>query len=173
MITWVCPLWMLWYSVNPKSCTHLLRSTLRRRHDERGGDLNHRRLDCLLNHLFRRRWKKTSKLRVTGLWEENPLVTGEFPSQRASNVEKVSIWLRHHASPSQYKYCLSMYSDSHHKHGTAVRPPHLRKHLYIVALCFIIPSCLTGRWEKGYGGKLISASPTHHFSNCVFFAHSP
>ena len=35
-------------------------------------------------------------LRVTGLCERNPLVTGGFPSQRASNAEKVSIWWRHH-----------------------------------------------------------------------------
>ena len=47
--------------------------------------------------LFRRRSKKTSKLRVTGLCEGNSPVTGEFPTQRASNAENVSIWWRHHA----------------------------------------------------------------------------
>ena len=31
--------------------------------------------------------KKTSKLRFTGLCEGNPLVTGGFPTQRASNAE--------------------------------------------------------------------------------------
>ena len=31
--------------------------------------------------------KKSSKLRVTGLCEENSRVTDGFPSQRASNVE--------------------------------------------------------------------------------------
>ena len=41
--------------------------------------------------------KKTSKLRVTGLCEGNPQVTGGFPSQRTSNAENVSIWWRHHA----------------------------------------------------------------------------
>ena len=40
--------------------------------------------------------KNTSKLRVTGLCEENSPVTGEFPTQRASNAENVSIWWRHH-----------------------------------------------------------------------------
>ena len=44
----------------------------------------------------RRRSKKTSKLRVTGLCEGNSPVTGEFPAQRASNAENVSIWWRHH-----------------------------------------------------------------------------
>ena len=40
--------------------------------------------------------KETSKLRVTGLCEDNSPVTGEFPAQRASNTENVSIWWRHH-----------------------------------------------------------------------------
>ena len=38
------------------------------------------------NRLFRRRSKKTSKLRVTGLYSGNSPVTGEFPAQRASNA---------------------------------------------------------------------------------------
>ena len=41
------------------------------------------------------RSKKTSKLRVTGLCEGTSPVTGEFPAQRASNVENVSIWWHH------------------------------------------------------------------------------
>ena len=40
--------------------------------------------------------KKTSKLCVTGLCAGNSPVTGEFPGQRASNAENVSIWLRRH-----------------------------------------------------------------------------
>ena len=43
--------------------------TLQGRYNERHGVLNHRRLDCLLKHLFRWWSKKTSKLRVTGLCE--------------------------------------------------------------------------------------------------------
>ena len=35
--------------------------------------------------------KKTSKLRVTGLGAGNSPVTGEFPAQRASNAENVSV----------------------------------------------------------------------------------
>ena len=38
-------------------------------HNERDGVSHHRRLDCLLNSLFRRQSKKTSKLRDTGLCE--------------------------------------------------------------------------------------------------------
>ena len=53
-------------------------------HDNEGDCVsNHLRLDCLLNRLFRRRSKKTSKLRVTGICVGNSLVTGEFPAHRA------------------------------------------------------------------------------------------
>ena len=57
---------------------------------------NHRCLDCLINPLFRRRSKKTSKPRVTCLCEGNSPVTGEFPAQRASNAENISSWWRHY-----------------------------------------------------------------------------
>ena len=36
------------------------------------------------------------QFRVTGLCEGNSPVTGEFPAQRASNAENISIWWRHH-----------------------------------------------------------------------------
>ena len=61
-----------------------------------GAIASHQSHDCLLHHLFRRRSKKTSKLRVTGLCEGNSPETGEFPAQRDSNAENVSIWWRHH-----------------------------------------------------------------------------
>ena len=71
-------------------------TVLQWRHNGRDGVSNHRRLDCFLIRLFRRRSKKTPKLRVTGICEGNSPVTGEFPAQTASNVENVSIWWRHH-----------------------------------------------------------------------------
>ena len=40
--------------------------------------------------------RKSSTLRVTGLCEGNSQVTGEFPAQRASRAENVSIRWRHH-----------------------------------------------------------------------------
>ena len=46
--------------------------------------------------VYRRRSKKTSKLRVTGLCAGNSPGTGEFPAHMASNAENVSIWWRHH-----------------------------------------------------------------------------
>ena len=54
-------------------------TTLEWRHNERDGVSKYRRLDCLLNLLFMWISKKTSKLRVTGLCEGNPPVTGGFP----------------------------------------------------------------------------------------------
>ena len=50
----------------------------------------------------RRRPKKASKLRVTGLCVGNSPVTGEFPAQRASNAENVSIWWRHHGMTERF-----------------------------------------------------------------------
>ena len=49
---------------------------LQRRHNGRGSVSNHQPHDCLLNRLFRRRSKKTSKLCVTGL------CAGEFTGDR-------------------------------------------------------------------------------------------
>ena len=60
------------------------------------GVSSHQPHNCLLNCVFRRRIKKTSKLRITGLCEGNSPVTGEFPTQRASNAENDSIWWRQH-----------------------------------------------------------------------------
>ena len=71
-------------------------STLEWRHNGRDSVSNHQPDDCLFNRLFRRRSKKTSKLRVAGLCAGNSPGTGEFPAQMASNAETVSIWWRHH-----------------------------------------------------------------------------
>ena len=70
--------------------------SLRWRHYGCDSVLNHQPHDCLLNRLFRRRSKKTSKLRVTGLCTGNSPETGKFPAQMASYAENVSIWWRHH-----------------------------------------------------------------------------
>ena len=59
----------------------------------------------------RRRLKKTSKLRVTGLCEGNSPGTGEFPAQMASNTENVSIWWRHHDVSLVIMIC-SLFSES-------------------------------------------------------------
>ena len=76
---------------SPNQC-----STLQWRHNGRGDVSNHQPHHCLHSRSFRRRSKKTAKLRVTGFCEGNSPVTGEYPAQMASNAENVSIWLRHH-----------------------------------------------------------------------------
>ena len=73
--------------------------SLKWRHNGRDGVSNHQPHHCLLNRFFMRRSKKT-KLRVTGLCVGNSPVTGEFPTQMASNAENVSIWWRHHVQRS-------------------------------------------------------------------------
>ena len=74
----------------------VLAMSLRWRHNGRDGVSNHQPHDCLPNRFFRRRSRKTSKLRVTGLCAGISPGTGEFPTQMASNAENVSIWWRHH-----------------------------------------------------------------------------
>ena len=87
------------------------------RHNELDGVSNHQPHDCLLTCLFRHISKKTSKLRVTGLCEGNSPGTGEFPAQKASNAENVSIWWRHHVifqsgDPIRSKFCICHDNDS-------------------------------------------------------------
>ena len=67
------------------------------RNNDRDDVSNNQFNGFLLNRLFRRRSKKTSKLRVTGLCVGNSPVTGEFPAQRASNAEYVPISWHLHA----------------------------------------------------------------------------
>ena len=81
-----------WYTIH----LYVHHYTLQWCHNGRDGISNHQLHDCLLSHLFRRRSQETPKLRVTGLCAGNSPVTGEFPTKRASNVENVSIWWRHH-----------------------------------------------------------------------------
>ena len=80
------------------SCTRLLMavSVITWRHNGRGDVSNHQPRRCLRKRSFRRRSKKTTKLRVTGLCVRKSPVTGKFPAQRASNAENVSIWWRYH-----------------------------------------------------------------------------
>ena len=77
-------------------------TSLRWRHNGCDSVSNHQSHDCLLNRLFRRRSKKTSKLRVTGLCVGKSPGTDEFPPQMASNAENVSIWWRHVSSGRRF-----------------------------------------------------------------------
>ena len=104
--------------------------SLQWRHNGRDSVSNHQPHKCLLNCLFRRRSKKTSKLCVTGLCAGNSPGTGEFPAQMASYAENVSLWWRHHVEPGswapfQYKDHLSRFVEFHYKDKLVVRPSYL------------------------------------------------
>ena len=65
-------------------------------YNKRNGISNHQPHDGLLNRLFKVQIKENIKaLRQWPLCGEFTM-TGEFPAQRASNAENVSIWWRHH-----------------------------------------------------------------------------
>ena len=68
-------------------CTKYDKILLQWRHNGRDVVSSHSRLDCLLNCWFRRRSKKTLKCCVTGHCAGNSTVTGELPTQKASNAE--------------------------------------------------------------------------------------
>ena len=70
-------------AVDTRSVQSKRMTSLQWRHNGHDNASNHQPHDCLLNRLFRRRSKKTLKLRVTGLCAGNSPETGEFPAQRA------------------------------------------------------------------------------------------
>ena len=67
-------------------CGNSAQWSLQWRHNKCDGVSNHQCLDCLLNYLFKRKSKKTSKLRVAGPCEGNPSVTGGFPLQKVTRT---------------------------------------------------------------------------------------
>ena len=74
--------------------------SLQWRHNGQDGVSNYQPHDCLLNRLFKRISKETSKFRATGLCAGISPVPGEFPAQMASNAVNVSIrWGHHHWGP--------------------------------------------------------------------------
>ena len=117
--------------------------TLLCRHNGCDGVSNQKPHHCLLKRLFRRRSKKISKLRVTGLSVGNSPVTGEFPAQMASNAENDSIWWRHH---DRYR-CIDALTLSWpgNNHSEVIDQGH-RKHFKIVVkwtLCELL-------WKRRY-----------------------
>ena len=95
-LIWAIHVLHYWTSVKGLHLQRTISPPLRWRHNDHAGVSNHQPHGCLLNRLFRRKSKKTSKLRVTGLCAGNSPGTGEFPAQMASNAENFSIWWRHH-----------------------------------------------------------------------------
>ena len=84
-------------------------ATLRWRHNGRDGVSNHQPHQCLLNRLFRRRSKKTSKLRVTGPCTGNspvnsphkwPVMQKMFPFHDVIMYSHVMNWGYHRTTRS-------------------------------------------------------------------------
>ena len=109
------------------------------RHNGRDSVSNHQPHDCLLNPLFRRRSKKTSKLRVTGLCARNSSVTGEFSAQMAStsNAENVSIWWRHHGRPHHGNAY-----DSCRPTETRLKTPNRTENIFLATINFMVTNTL-------------------------------
>ena len=59
---------------------------------------NHQPSDYLLNRFFKAQMEENIKAPRHWPLGGNSPVTGEFPAQKASNAENVSIWLCHHVS---------------------------------------------------------------------------
>ena len=106
---------------------------LRWRHNGCDSVSNHQPHHCWLNHLFRRRSKKTSKLRVTGLCVGNSSGTGEFPAQMASNAENVSIWWRHHMDFISTLFTDEM-TSSHSTNVAHLQRTNRRQHHFLACL---------------------------------------
>ena len=110
--------------------------TLQWRHNERDAVSNLRCLDWLLNRLFRHRSKKTSKLRVTGLWEGNPSVTGGFP-------HKGPVRQKCFRSVTSMMICVASSDDKddliHKPHNAPVSYPITHTFVTEIFLCFRCP----------------------------------
>ena len=102
-----------WFFLSPVTFKFDRWPSLQWGHNGQNGISNHQPHDCLLNHLFKHRSQKTSKFCTTGLCAGNSPGTGEFPAQRASSKENVSIWWRHHVKNNRapllcyFKLCAS------------------------------------------------------------------
>ena len=134
------------------SISHTL-CALQWRHNERKCISKHQRHDCLLNRLFRHRWQKTSKFRVTGLWEGNSPVTGEFPAQRASNAENVSIRWRYHDM-----------ALLHTVHGNRLKMWYICVCIHCVHIPCIIHTCTTHASENRTPHVMIGIG---FYQNCI------
>ena len=82
------------------------------RHNRRDSISNDQPRDCLLNRLFRRRSKKTSKLRVTGLCAGNSPGTDEFPAVTNGQLRgKCFHLIMSSCQESCYELCISHQID--------------------------------------------------------------
>ena len=135
-----------------------LRDTLQWRHNGRDGVSNHQPRDCFLNRLFRRRSKKTSKLRVTGLCAGTSPATGEFSTQRASNAEMFpfdDVIMKHSIPRQEWHFevdgvspisiwyrCVPYRKDNHFRYRRALCLPNNILWMNVLCQClYDVPEC--------------------------------
>ena len=156
--------------------------TLRCCHNDHDGVSNHQPHECLLNLLFRRRSKRTSKLCVTGLCAGNSPVTFEFPAQIASNAENVSIWWRHRDSKSgwlNHAVCSPcrcqeiVWCQFGNQHHPGIMPENRKKGLLHVTLrregCMgDCPGRYWRRWRQASTSPVTTRATTLATSPCLY-----
>ena len=104
------------YRLLPYGHTLLLRGlqgshsrSLQWHHNERDGVSNHRYLDCVLNRLSRRRSKKISKLRVSGLYEGNSNAFSRMKIFQFWTIFHWSLFLGDHLTKSSLIQAMAWY----------------------------------------------------------------
>ena len=134
------------------------------RHNGCDGVSNHQPHDCLLNRLFRS--KKKLKLRVTALCAGKSPVAGEFPAQRASNTENVSISWRHHAFfTSDFFRCPLMHISSGNRIITTIVWPRRYEPLFIA---FLNSDMARGGGGGGGGSFPMKEKYLHTLHSCQY-----
>ena len=98
-LTGITPFWLVGIPSVTKHCSP---TSLQWRHNGLDGISNLQLHDCLLNRLFKAQIKENIKAPRHWFCEGNSPVTGEFPTQRTSNAENVSIWRRHYVSDENF-----------------------------------------------------------------------
>ena len=121
--------------------------SLQWRHNGRDSVSNHQPHHCLFNRIFRRRSKKASKLRVTGLCAANSLVTGEFSTQMASNADNVAIKWRHYDATL---ICLCMFAKSNCKIYTRIAGKIKCQNDHVISSKCVIYHCLVFNWMPNW-----------------------
>ena len=148
------------------------------------------------DRLFKHRWKKTSKLCVTGLCAGNSPVASELPAQKASNAENVSIWWRHHVMTGKdifypvplihLIFQLTNYlQQNHYKRAQQVhcilcisfRTPQVTDillHSYLSFMCSIVLMIYHSMWCMNMSRKIsVNNKPHQVRSNIYIYTYVP
>ena len=166
------------YIPKTKALSMHYKVSLQWRHNGHNSISNHQLHDCLLNRLFRRRSKETSKHRVTGLCAGNSPGTGEFPAQMASNAENASIWWHHHVGLPNWTSLFRYFSDhllnmtfsfDRHCHSLATAAPNEYEHdqINLTHLPLVPHICVIELGQHWFRWWLVAYSvPSHYLNQC-------